>query len=236
MLKNNTCPPPAAVLQPKIKVTLLDDNTEIRSALENIITKSEAFELTGSYAELDEAIVLIPLMIPDVVIVDINLGPGESGIDCIRALKPDFPELLFMICTVFDDDEKIFEALCAGANGYILKRTAPAELLRAIKEMVQGGAPMSSLIARKVVSVFQVNDSGGNGWNPLHAKNGSAISVLSRRENEILQQLSLGLLYKEIAANLFISPETVRKHVYHIYEKLHVGNRVEAINKYFRRS
>ena len=94
---------------------------------------------------------------------------------------------------------------------------------------------MSGLIARKVVSVFQVNEGGG-GWNPLHAKNGKSLPDLSNRENEILQQLSLGLLYKEIAAKLFISPETVRKHVYHIYEKLHVGNRVEAINKYFRRS
>jgi DNA-binding NarL/FixJ family response regulator len=175
-------------------------------------------------------------MKPDVVLMDINLGNGESGIDCIRTLKPDYPEILFMICTVFDDDEKIFEALCAGANGYMLKRTSPMELLRALREVYDGGAPMSGLIARKVVSVFQVNDSGGWGWNPLHAKKGKALPDLSNRENEILQQLSIGLLYKEIAANLFISPETVRKHVYHIYEKLHVGNRVEAINKYFRRS
>ena len=168
--------------------------------------------------------------------MDINLGRGESGIDCIRKLKPDFPEVLFMICTVFDDDEKIFEALCAGANGYMLKRTSPTELIHAIREMCEGGAPMSALIARKVVSVFQVNDSGGIGWNPLHAKKGKSLPGLSNRENEILQQLSLGLLYKEIASNLYISPETVRKHVYHIYEKLQVGNRVEAINKYFRRS
>jgi DNA-binding NarL/FixJ family response regulator len=118
----------------------------------------------------------------------------------------------------------------------MLKRTAPSELLRALKEVYEGGAPMSGLISRKVVSVFQVNDHGGLGWNPLHAKKGKALPALSNRENEILQQLALGLLYKEIAANLYISSETVRKHVYHIYEKLHVGNRVEAINKYFRRS
>src|ERR1700681_1885698 len=219
-----------------IKVTIVDDTTAIRTALEKLISSSEEYELSGSYGDLQEAIVLIPLMKPDVVLMDINLGNGASGIDCIRQLKPDYPELLFMICTVFDDDEKIFEALCAGANGYMLKRTSPPELLRAIREVYEGGAPMSGLIARKVVSVFQVNDSGGVGWNPLHAKKGKDLPALSNRENEILQQLALGLLYKEIAANLFISSETVRKHVYHIYEKLHVGNRVEAINKYFRRS
>lgn len=219
-----------------IKVSIVDDNPGIRDLLEKIIRRAEGFELIGSYGDGQEAMVLIPLMRPEVVLMDINLGIDISGIECIRQLKQDYPEILFMICTVFDDDEKIFESLCAGASGYMLKRTSPDELIRAIREMVEGGAPMSGLIARKVVSVFQVNDSGGQGWNPLHAKKGKAIPVLSNRENEILQQLALGLLYKEIAANLFISAETVRKHVYHIYEKLHVGNRVEAINKYFRRT
>ena len=104
-----------------IKVTIVDDNTAIRTALEKLISTAEDFELTGSYGDAQEATVLIPLMKPDLVLMDINLGEGESGIDCIRKLKPDYPELLFMICTVFDDDEKIFEALCAGANGYMLK-------------------------------------------------------------------------------------------------------------------
>lgn len=219
-----------------IKVTIVDDNAEVRAALEKLVSGAEGFELMGSYGDLQEAIVLIPLIKPDVVLIDINMANGDCGIDCIRKLKPDYPEILFMICTVFDDDEKIFEALCAGANGYMLKRTSPSELLRALREVYDGGSPMSGLIARKVVSVFQVNDGGGDGWNPLHAKKGKALASLSNRENEILQQLALGLLYKEIAAKLFISSETVRKHVYHIYEKLHVGNRVEAINKYFRRS
>lgn len=219
-----------------IKVCIVEDNAAMRAALENVIFDSAEFELFGSYSEPEEAIILIPLMKPEIVLIDIHLGRGESGIDCIRKIKPGNPEILFMICTVFDDDEKIFEALCAGASGYMLKRTPAAELRRAMLDMHEGGAPMSGLIARKVVSVFQVNDGRGTGWNPLHAKKGKSLPVLSNRENEILQQLALGLLYKEIAANLFISPETVRKHVYHIYEKLHVGNRVEAINKYFRRS
>ena len=219
-----------------IKVTIVEDHAAVRAVLEKMISEADGFELVGSYSELQEALVLIPLMTPDVVLMDINLGNGESGIDGIRKLKPDYPEILFMIYTVSDDDDKIFEALCAGANGYMLKPGTPGELLRAMREMQEGGAPMSGLIARKVVSVFQVNDSGGVGWNPLHAKKGKSLPALSNRENEILQQLALGLLYKEIASNLFISPETVRKYVYHIYEKLHVGNRVEAINKYFRRS
>ena len=218
-----------------IKTAIVDDNPAIRIALEKMITGAEGFELIGSYCDEQEASVLIPLMRPEVVLIDINLGSGGSGIDCIRKIKPDYPEILFMICTVYDDDEKIFEALCAGANGYMLKRTLPSELLRAIVEMYEGGSPMSGLIARKVVNVFQVNDSGGSGWNPLHAKNGKSLPGLSNRENEILQQLARGLLYKEIAATLFISPETVRKHVYHIYEKLHVNNRVEAVNRFFGR-
>jgi DNA-binding NarL/FixJ family response regulator len=218
-----------------IKVTIVDDHAEVRAALGKIINEADGFELSGSYEDGQEACVLIPLMKPDVVLMDIRLGNGESGIECIRKLKPDYPEIFFMICTVYDDDEKIFEALCAGASGYLLKRTSPPELLRSIGEMLEGGAPMSGLIARKVVSVFQVNDSGGRGWNPLHAKKGKSLPVLSNRENEILQHLAQGLLYKEIAAILFISAETVRKHVYHIYEKLQVGNRVEAINKFFRR-
>ncbi len=219
-----------------IKTAIVDDNATVRNSLEKMINEAEGFDLTGIYTNAEEAIVLIPLMKPDVVLMDINLGNGESGIECIRKIKPHFPEILFLICTVFDDDEKIFEALCAGASGYMLKRTVPSELLRAIREVWEGGSPMSGLIARKVVNVFQVNDNGGIGWNPLHAKNGKSLPGLSNRENEILQLLAGGLLYKEIAAKLYISSETVRKHVYHIYEKLHVGNRVEAINKYFRRS
>ena len=219
-----------------IKITIVESNPEVRNGFEKLIEAEDGFEVIGSYGDPEEAIVLIPFIKPDVVLLDIYLGSGESGIDCIRKLKPDYPEIKFIICTLLDDDERIFDALCAGANGYMLKRTAPAELLRALKEAHDGGAPMSGLIARKVVSVFQVNDSGGVGWNPLHAKKGKALPALSNRENEILHQLALGLLYKEIASNLFISSETVRKHVYHIYEKLHVGNRVEAINKYFRRS
>jgi DNA-binding NarL/FixJ family response regulator len=150
-----------------------------------------------------------------------------NGIEVVKQLKATNPEMLFMMCTIYEEDEKIFEALTSGANGYILKKTQPAKLLEGIKELIDGGAPMSSQIASKVVTAFQ-NKS-------ITANIGSPFDVLSNRENEILTALSTGLLYKEISEKLSITTETVRKHVYHIYEKLHVSNRVEAVNKYFNR-
>ncbi len=212
-----------------ITVCIVDDNKDIRSALEQIVIMSDGYRLLGSFSSAEEAIEKIPALSPQVVLMDINLG-GMSGIECVRHLKPLHPDILYMMCTVYEEDEKIFEALSAGANGYILKKTAPGKLLEAIKELSEGGAPMSSQIARKVVAVFRgktVSD------NPVQED--KSISILSTREKEILEHLSKGLLYKEIANSLFISPETVRKHVYHIYEKLHVNNRVEAVNKYFGR-
>lgn len=218
-----------------ISVFIVDDHPEIRSALELLILRTDDLELAGSCPDFQEAIMLIPALRPKVILTDINLGGGENGIDLIRELKPKYPELLFLIITVYEDDEKIFEALNAGAHGYILKKTHPDRLPESIRELVDGGAPMSSQIARKVVNVFQHTASIQGIWSGSFSGKAKPLPALSNRENEILQQLSCGFLYKEIAANLYISQETVRKHVYHIYEKLHVGNRVEAINKYFRR-
>ena len=211
-----------------ITVCIVDDNKDIRSALEQIILMAEGYTLAGSFADAESALQKIPALQPNVVLMDINLGDGESGIDCVRQLKPQHPEILFMMCTIYEEDEKIFEALKAGANGYILKKTAPGKLLDSLRELYEGGAPMSSQIARKVVNAFQAKTAD---TNPAVR----TISILSNRENEILELLARGMLYKEIAARLFISQETVRKHVYHIYEKLHVNNRVEAINKFYGR-
>ena len=211
-----------------ITICIVDDTRDIRLALEQIITMSDGYDLLGAFASAEEALQQIPLLRPNIVLMDINLGEGENGIDCVRHLKADYPEILFMMCTVYEDDEKIFEALTAGASGYILKKTAPHKLLEAIRELQEGGAPMSSQIARKVVAAFQQKNLGLPG-------NTTDLNVLSNREKEILELLAKGMLYKEIAASLFISQETVRKHVYHIYEKLHVNNRVEAINKFFGR-
>src|ERR1700742_2563014 len=216
-----------------ISVCIVDDNKDIRSALEQIILMAEGYTLAGSFADAETALQKIPLLQPNVVLMDINLGDGESGIDCVRALTPQYPEILFMMCTIYEEDEKIFEALKAGANGYILKKTAPGKLLDALRELYEGGAPMSSQIARKVVNAFQVK--GTPETTGATASTKTIISILSNRENEILELLAQGMLYKEIAGRLFISQETVRKHVYHIYEKLHVNNRVEAINKFYGR-
>jgi DNA-binding NarL/FixJ family response regulator len=217
-----------------ISVCIVDDNKDIRSALEQIIEMADGYRLVGSFTGAEDALESIPLLKPNVVLMDINLGEGESGISVVKELKPNHPDILFMMCTVYEEDEKIFEALTAGANGYILKKTAPGKLLEAIKELYEGGAPMSSQIARKIVNAFQnktISDSTVEGSGTT----GKSIGILSNRENETLELLAKGLLYKEIAAQLFISQETVRKHVYHIYEKLHVNNRVEAINKFYGR-
>lgn len=212
----------------EISVCIVDDNSDLRNALEEIIDMSEGFKCLSTIGTAEEAIRLLPALQPDVVLMDINLGSEESGIDCVRILKQQMPVTNFMMCTVYEEDEKIFEALSAGASGYILKKTAPARLLEAIRELQQGGAPMSSQIARKVVAAFQSKPAAAGIGN-------QELDELSNREMQILEQLSKGLMYKEIASELFISPETVRKHVYHIYEKLHVSNRIEAVNKYFRR-
>ena len=208
-------------------VAIVEDNHDIRQALEQIIESSNDFTLAGSCTTGEEALVKLPLLNPRVVLMDIGLGDGMNGIEVVRELKVSNPEILFMMCTIYEEDEKIFEALRAGASGYILKKTQPAKLLEGITELIQGGAPMSSQIASKVVAAFQ-NKS-------VATPTGSSLEVLSKRENEILEMLSTGLLYKEISDKLIITTETVRKHVYHIYEKLHVTNRVEAVNKYFGR-
>lgn len=207
-----------------ISVCIVEDNNDIRQALEQIIMMADGYRFSGSFISAEAAITGIPKVLPDVVLMDINLG-GMSGIDCVRELKPKHPDILFMMCTVYEEDEKIFEALAAGANGYILKKTAPGKLLEAIRELAEGGAPMSSQIARKVVAAFQEKNTQSSG----------VLDALSNREHEILELLAKGMLYKEISTKLGIAQETVRKHVYHIYEKLHVTNRVEAVNKYFGR-
>lgn len=209
-----------------ISVAIVEDNNDIRQALEQIIKMSDGYSLAGTCINGEEALLQIPLFKPAIVLMDINLG-GISGIEVVKQLKRDMPEVLFMMCTIYEEDEKIFEALNAGASGYILKKTAPDKLLDAIKELQEGGSPMSSQIARKVVTHFQ-NSSVAPSLK-------DSLDLLSKREKEILEMLAKGLIYKEIAAKIFISPQTVRKHVYHIYEKLHVGNRIEAVNAFYGR-
>ena len=208
-----------------ISVCVVEDNKDLRNALEEIISMSDGFNCLASISSAEEAMRLIPILHPDVVLMDINLGSEKTGIDCVRELKPKMPATNFMMCTIYEESEKIFEALGAGASGYVLKKTAPAKLLDSIRELSNGGSPMSSLIARKVVAAFQ--------QKPISAFNNDAsdLASLSNREKEILGLLSKGMMYKEIAAMLDISVETIRKHAYRIYEKLQVSNRVQAVNK-----
>jgi len=204
-----------------ITIAIVEDLDEVREGLNNFISLNQDFKVLDSFKTAEEALYAVPEMKPDIVIMDINL-PGINGIECIRQLKGKSPDTQFMMFTVYENDEKVFEALKAGASGYLLKNTGLAQLADALKDLYGGGSPMSANIARKLVSFFRSTE-----------KETERVETLSGRENEILQLLSKGLLYKEIASLLSISVATVRQHIHHIYEKLHVQNRTEAINKAF---
>lgn len=204
-----------------IRVCIVEDMDEVREGLASLLRFDERFEFLGAFADAEQAVGLLKSLQPDIVIMDINL-PGMSGIACVRSLKPVCPGTQFMMFTIYDNDEKVFEALAAGANGYLLKKTPFARIGEALVELQEGGAPMSTHIARKVLDRMRPADSNG--------------SALSSREHEVLSFLSKGLLYKEIANQLGISTNTVRQHIHNIYGKLHVQNRVEAINKVYGRN
>jgi len=204
-------------------ICIVEDKSDLREAMNLMIQVSEKYELGGSYANAEEALKHIPLIKPDAVLMDINL-PGISGIRCVNALKNLFPEMLFMMCTAYEDNDKIFDSLKAGASGYILKTEGPERILEALEDMIAGGSPMSSTIARKVVASFVKQD-----------KENAQIETLSDREKMVLEKLSEGLIGKEVADQLNISDGTVRKHIQNIYKKLQVNTRVEAINLFLRR-
>jgi DNA-binding NarL/FixJ family response regulator len=204
-----------------ISLVIVEDLDEVREGLHQFISLNKEFKVLDTYVTAEEALYELPKLKPDVVIMDINL-PGVNGIDCIRELKQKIPKTQFMMFTVYENDEKVFEALKAGATGYLLKNTGLLQLVEALKELHNGGSPMSANIARKLVNIFQEQE-----------KARVPVEVLSQRENEVLQQLAKGLLYKEIAEQLTISTATVRQHIHRIYEKLHVQNRTEALNKAF---
>jgi len=207
-----------------ITLAIVEDLDEVRDGLKNFISLSSDFKILDTFKTAEEALYDIPKLRPDIVIMDINL-PGMNGIECIRQIKNKTPGTQFMMFTVYENDEKVFEALKAGASGYLLKNTGLVQLIESLKELHNGGSPMSANIARKLVTLFR-NEQ----------KEVSNLEILSSRENEILQLLTKGLLYKEIADQLGISVSTVRQHIHHIYEKLHVQNRTEAINKAFGKS
>jgi DNA-binding NarL/FixJ family response regulator len=188
-----------------------------------LINGSAGFECRHVFPDAEEALRNMPVDEVDIVLMDITL-PRMNGIECMLILRKKMPEVQFMMCTVHDDDDHIFKALESGASGYILKRTAPAQILEAIRDLYEGGSPMSSEIARRVVEIIQ-----------KRGKHSTEAELLSDREKEILDLLSQGYLYKEIANGLFISKLTVKKHIHNIYEKLQVQNRTEALNKAIRK-
>ncbi len=210
-----------------ISISIVEDNDKLRGTLAKVIGRAEGFRFASDYGNAEEALAELPKVKPDVVLMDINL-PGMNGVECVRKLKGLLPQTQVMMLTVYEDTENIFKALAAGANGYMLKRTPTKELIEAIREMQRGGSPMTTHIARLVVQSFQKAAA------PAPAAGGE-LSELSEREQQVLDLLAQGLIYKEIAEKLNIGYETVHTYIRRIYEKLQVRTRTEAVAKFLQR-
>jgi len=204
-----------------IKVVIVEDDTDIRESLEDIVNSSDEMNCVASFPNAEEFIESFKYIHADVVLMDINL-PGKDGIKTVAQLKPLRPKVQYLICTSYEEPEKTFDSLCAGATGYILKNCSAVELFQAVKDIYNGGSPMSPQIARLVVTSFNQKQKASEEFESL-----------TEREKEILQLLAKGFQYKEIAAKLFLSVETIRTYVRHIYEKLQVHTRTDALNKVF---
>lgn len=209
---------------PYIKVALFEDNKDLCEGIRYVLNATSGFTCVGAYANCHNLINRLKEDNPDVVLMDIQM-PGMSGIEAVALIRQEFPLLPVLMQTVFEDESKVFAAICAGANGYILKNTSPAKFLEAIKEVANGGSPMTPSIAAKVLKMFKDQNQRSKISN---------VSDLSVREKEILSQLVEGLSYKMIADKLFISYETVHSHVKKIYQKLHVNSINEAVSKALR--
>ncbi len=206
-----------------ISVAIVEDDVPAREILAGWIRNADGFKLIGDYDDAESAIAELPALKPSVVLFDINL-PGINGIECVRRLKPRLPDTQFVMVTVYEDVNHIFDALAVGASGYLLKQTKRQELLDALRDVHVGGSPMSSQIARKVVQSFRRHESETAG--------GGDDLALSQREREVLELLARGFLYKEIADKLQIGVATVNTYIRRIYEKLHVRSRAQAVAKY----
>lgn len=206
-----------------IKVAIVEDDSKIRESLKLILNGSQEYNCIAVYEDAENALYDLPNKNTDVVLMDINL-PKMNGIECVRLLKQKIPEILVIMLTMYQDSQKIFNSLQAGAIGYLLKSSSPIEILQAIKDVSNGGSPMSAQIARKVVQSF---------FRPNYDPKSSV--KLTERETEILDLLSKGYINKEIAEQLSISPDTVHNHLRRIYEKLQVRTRTEAVVKYLKK-
>jgi DNA-binding NarL/FixJ family response regulator len=200
-----------------IGVSIIEDDPSVREVLSHWLDQVPDFHVVSEYGSAESAVAHLPADNPQVVLVDINLA-GRSGIHCVRRLKPLMPQTQFLVLTVYCDSHHIFDALSAGATGYLLKRTPQAEVLAAIKQVHEGSSPIDSFIARKVVEFFQRSKPQPN-----------ELDVLSPRESEVLRLLAHGFSYKEIADQLSVSLPTINTHIHRIYQKLHVRSRAEAV-------
>ncbi len=207
-----------------IKVAIIEDQQQTRQMLSVLVNGAAGFECVAAFENAENAITVLPSLKVDVVLVDIHLPGGASGIDCVKLLKIVCPDVQYIMCTSLEDTDNIFAALQAGATGYLTKSTPPPKILDAITDAYNGGAPMSSQIARKVTGYF---------FALAGTKKNAELEKLSVREQEILNYLAKGYRYKEIASLLFINIETVRKHIHNIYEKLQVNSRTDALNKVY---
>jgi DNA-binding NarL/FixJ family response regulator len=207
----------------EVSLAIVEDDNTVREGLRMLLSGSSGYLCVATFSNGEDAIKEIPRLKPDVVLMDINL-PGINGIECIKKLKRQNENILFIMLTVFEDTEAIFNSLKAGASGYLLKNTPPSKLIESIKEVNNGGSPMSGEIARKVVDSFSLNLKTGS----------NRYSDLTYREEEVLSLLAKGFLYKEIADQMNISIDTVRSHIRKIYDKLHVKTRTEAVLVYLQ--
>jgi len=208
-------------------ISIVEDNDKLRGTLAKVLNRAEGFKCVSDYGSAEDALADLPKIKPNVVLMDINL-PGMNGVECVRKLKTLLPQTQVMMLTVYEDTDNIFNALAAGASGYMLKRTPSKELIEAIHEVLRGGSPMTTHIARKVVLSFQKSAE-------TTAKAADELSELSEREQQVLDLLAQGLIYKEIAEKLAISYETVHTYIRRIYEKLQVRTRTEAVAKFLQR-
>lgn len=204
----------------EIAVSIVEDDAQARQILAGWINKAKGFKCVGQYGSAEDAVKQLPADRPNVVLMDINLG-AMNGVECVQRLKPQMPATQFIMLTVYEDSDHIFDALAAGASGYLLKQISAQELFAALQGVNAGGSPMTGSIARRVVQYFHASPPAAGRQTPLTA-----------RENEVLELLARGYLYKEIAEQLKISVPTVNAHIRNMYEKLHVHSRSQAVAKF----
>ncbi len=208
----------------RVRVALVEDNPKLRRSLTTLLDSTQDLECVEACADGEQALRLLPSVGPDIVLMDIHL-PGMSGIECVARLAAALPAMRIVMLTAFESSEEIFDSLAAGAHGYLLKSTSPAQLLDSIRELAAGGSPISGSVARKIVDFFRHRPPSSQG----------NVEALAPREREVLRLLAEGCPYKEIAATMQVSVGTIRTYIERIYQKMHVHNRTEAVVKYFGR-